>query len=53
MAIGLEEVEAHGSLRISLGRENTEEDIDHAITSIKEVVDTLRKMSPLWCSKGE
>ena len=53
MAIGLEEVEAHGSLRISLGRENTEEDIDHTITSIKEVVDTLRKMSPLWCSKEE
>lgn len=53
MAIGLEEVEAHGSLRISLGRENTEEDIDHLITSIKEVVDTLRNISPLWCSKEE
>lgn len=53
MAIGLKEVEAHGSLRLSLGRENTEEDVDYTIKSIKEVVDTLRKMSPLWCSKGE
>ena len=51
-SIGLEEVEAHGSLRISLGRENTEEDITYAIKAIKEVVDKLRKMSPLWCAKG-
>ncbi len=49
MAIGLKEVEAHGSLRISLGHENTEEDIDFAITAIKDVVEKLRKMSPLWC----
>ena len=48
MAIGLKEVEAHGSLRLSLGRENTEEDVDYTIKAIKEVVDTLRKMSPLW-----
>lgn len=53
MAIGLKEVEAHGSLRISLGRDNTEEQIDYVIKSIKEVVDILRKMSPLWCSKEE
>ena len=53
MAIGLKEVEAHGSLRLTLGRENTEEDVDYTIKTIKEVVDTLRKMSPLWCSKGE
>ena len=51
MAIGLEEVEAHGSLRISLGHENTEEDIEFTLTAIKEVVDKLRKMSPLWCLK--
>lgn len=48
-AIGLEQVDAHGSLRLTLGKENTEEDIDHAIESIKEVVGTLRKLSPLWC----
>jgi len=52
LAIGLKEVEAHGSLRISLGRENTEEDVDYLINAIKEVVDKLRKMSPLWCGSG-
>lgn len=49
LAIGLEKEEAHGSLRISLGIENTEEDIDYTVTAIKEVVEKLRKMSPLWC----
>jgi len=53
MAIGLKEVDAHGSLRISLGSENTPEDIDSAIVSIKEVVERLRSMSPLWCPGGE
>jgi cysteine desulfurase len=52
MAIGLKEVEAHGSLRISLGHENTEEDIIYTISSIKEVVEKLRKMSPLWCASS-
>ncbi|MGF7117780.1 cysteine desulfurase [Methanobacterium oryzae] len=49
-ALGLEQVDAHGSLRLTLGKGNTEEDIDHAIESIKEVVETLRKLSPLWCA---
>ena len=52
MAIGLKEVEAHGLLRISLGHENTEEDIIYTISSIKEVVEKLRKMSPLWCASS-
>jgi len=52
-AIGLKEVEAHGSLRISLGHENTDEDIEYAIKAINEVVDQLRQMSPLWCAKGD
>ena len=52
MAIGLKEVEAHGSLRISLGHENTEEDIDYTVIAITEVVEKLRKMSPLWCASG-
>ncbi len=50
MALGLEEVEAHGSLRLTLGKENKVEDIEYTITSIKEAVETLRKLSPLWCS---
>jgi len=53
MAIGLKEVDAHGSLRISLGSENTPEDIDSSIIAIKEVVERLRSMSPLWCPGGE
>jgi cysteine desulfurase len=53
MAIGLEEVDAHGSLRLTLGKETTKEDIDYAIESIKEVVEKLRSMSPLWCPSSE
>ena len=53
MAIGLKEVDAHGSLRISLGTENTQEDIDYTITAIGEVVERLRSMSPLWCPAKE
>jgi cysteine desulfurase len=49
MALGLKEVQAHGSLRLTLGKENKVEDIDYVIESIKNAVDTLRKMSPLWC----
>jgi cysteine desulfurase len=53
MAIGLKEVDAHGSLRISIGKENTKEDIDYAVKSIKEVVESLRNISPLWCAAEE
>lgn len=53
MAIGLKEVDAHGSLRISLGTENTPQDIDYTIDAIEEVVERLRSMSPLWCATPE
>ncbi len=49
-AIGLEQVDAHGSLRLTLGKENTEEEVNYVIESVKEVVGTLRKLSPLWCA---
>ncbi|MBS7628729.1 aminotransferase class V-fold PLP-dependent enzyme, partial [Candidatus Bathyarchaeota archaeon] len=48
MAIGLNEVQAHGSLRISLGRNNTKEDVEYACDSLVEVVNRLREISPLW-----
>lgn len=48
MAIGLNEVEAHGSLRLSLGRDNTEDEVDYVVESLKAVVQKLRAMSPLW-----
>jgi cysteine desulfurase len=48
LAIGLDPVQAHGSLRISLGRENTKEEINYVSKVIPHVVEKLRVMSPLW-----
>jgi len=48
LAIGLDPVQAHGSLRMSLGRENTKEEITYVSTVLPEVVEKLRMMSPLW-----
>ncbi len=39
---------AHGSLRLSLGPENTEEEIDHIIACVSPIVQRLRDMSPVW-----
>jgi len=46
-AIGLPHEVAHGTIRYSLGRENTIKEIDYAIESSREVVAKLREMSPL------
>ncbi len=48
LAIGRPHEIAHGSLRLSLCADNTEEEMDHIITSVKEVVQYLRGMSPVW-----
>lgn len=48
LAIGLDPVQAHGSVRISLGRENTKEEITYVSEVIPRVVEKLRLMSPLW-----
>ncbi|MFC1506956.1 cysteine desulfurase NifS [Thermoproteota archaeon] len=48
MALGLNEVQAHGSLRISLGRNSEEKDIEYIHNSIKEIIVRLREISPLW-----
>ena len=48
MGIGLAHEVAHGSLRLSLGRFNTEEDVDHILASLPQVVARLRSMSPIW-----
>lgn len=48
LAIGRPHEIAHGSLRLSLSEENTIEEIDYMIEAIKEVVDYLRNMSPVW-----
>lgn len=47
MAIGLRAEEAHGSLRLTLGRENTQEDIDYVISVLPDIVNKLRIISPL------
>lgn len=52
-ALGLEDVDVHGSLRLSLGLENSTEDVDVVVEAIKESVETLRKMSPLWNADKE
>ncbi len=46
-AIGLSPVQAHGSLRLTLGKDNTDEDINHIIKSVKDIVENLRKISPI------
>ncbi|NLL73835.1 MAG: cysteine desulfurase NifS [Clostridiales bacterium] len=48
LAIGLPHEIAHGSLRLTLSHENTLEEINYTVDKIKEVVDKLRKMSPLY-----
>lgn len=48
LAIGRPHEIAHGSLRLSLSEENTQEEIDYMIKTIKEVVTYLRNMSPIW-----
>ncbi len=48
LAIGLPHEIAHGSLRLSLGDENTKEEMDYVIEKVKGIVDRLRAMSPLY-----
>lgn len=48
LAIGLPHEIAHGSLRMTLGEETTKEDMDYVIEKLKEIVDKLRSMSPLY-----
>ena len=48
LALGLGAEEAHGSMRISLGRENTEEEADAFLEAFPPIVDKLRQMSPLY-----
>ena len=48
LGMGIEPEMCQSALRISLGRENTEEDIDYAIEIIPDVVRRLREMSPFY-----
>jgi len=48
LAIGRPHEVAHGSLRLSLGEDITEEEVDYLIASVSDVVTKLRNMSPFW-----
>ena len=47
-ALGLNDELAHSSIRFSLGRFSTEEEVDYVIKLIKDSIDKLRDLSPLW-----
>ncbi len=48
LAIGLPHEIAHGSLRLTLSEKTTKEDIDFTVSKLKEIVEKLRSMSPLY-----
>lgn len=48
LAIGLPHEIAHGSLRLTLGDFNTEEEMDYVVENLEKIVDRLRQMSPLY-----
>ncbi|TYP59899.1 cysteine desulfurase NifS [Thermosediminibacter litoriperuensis] len=52
LAIGLPHEIAHGSLRLTLGRDNTEEDVDYVLEVLPGIVEKLRQMSPLFPKEG-
>ncbi len=51
MALGLKPENAHGSVRFSLGRENTEEDVAYVLEKLPPIIERLRKMSPLYVQR--
>ena len=51
LAIGRPHEIAHGSLRLSLCEENTEEDVEYILQSVPDIVEYLRGISPLWKDK--
>lgn len=48
LSIGLDHETAHGSVRMSLDHNNTEEEVDYILEKLPQIAETLRKMSPLW-----
>lgn len=48
LAIGLPHEIAHGSLRLTINEDNTKEEIDYLVDNLKEIIEYLRNMSPLY-----
>ena len=48
LSLGMPHEIAHGSLRLTLSDENTEEDVDYILEVLPPIVERLRSMSPLW-----
>jgi len=48
LALGIPPERAHGSLRLTLGRENTAEDVDYVLEKLPPIIEELRRMSPLY-----
>lgn len=48
LALGLPHEVAHGSLRLSLGYDNTDEEVDYILDVLPPIIEQLRAMSPLW-----
>ncbi|MCG0277529.1 MAG: cysteine desulfurase NifS [Thermanaeromonas sp.] len=53
LAMGIPHEVAHGSVRMTLGRDNTEEDIDYVLEVLPEIIERLRAMSPLYKKAGD
>ena len=53
LAIGLPHAIAHGSLRLSLGPDNTEADVEYILKEVPAVVNYLREMSPVWDKESQ
>jgi cysteine desulfurase len=53
LAIGLPHEVAHGSLRLTLGDANTEQDVDRVLDVLPKIVAKLRDMSPLYHKSGK
>ena len=51
LATGLKHEQAHGSLRVTFGEDNTLEDVDYIVSAVAEIVERLRMMSPLYENK--
>ena len=53
MALGLRHEQAHGSLRMTLGKDNTEADITKVLDTLPGIVQRLREMSPIYAVNAQ